>query len=547
MLDYLFSAPSIIKVREARAHFIENDKILISGAGYIHLEDGEIWRRRRTRGVARQIHAWFFYYFLRPFHDVDDKEIARKLIDLLTAWREIVELPPTRIPMAYHDEATAQRAIALSCMLTDYGHLFSDKDSAIVHQILEESADLLADDEFHSQGTNHGMYQDLALIIASDHIADGRRFSKLAIERLNNYFTNAFTQDGIHKEQSPQYHYIVSNHLREYIEFLSSRDAHTAQQLQIIFENTEKYATMAISPLGKFPPVSDTANDLVISSGYSHIYPSPEFQYAITQGLLGTVPEINQYLAANSGVAIYREDWQDPNSVYLYFSSAYNSDYHKHSDELSLYLVHRGIELLREAGPNGYEMQDPFTIYGFSSFAHNTLIVNDEGLPRTDPQTMGKVGLQKVTEDEKVDPGEAYNPADFAAEGWNHRFASVEHHRTLEFWSSRNQESPKTLNILDTIESPQTNDYQLLWHFGPDVSAQVDNHTVTILDSGGVEIAEITVSSDTDIDLSIVAGQTEPSVQGWYFPKMGVCEPVQTLILSFTNDNAAIQTEISLV
>src|SRR5699024_9363508 len=238
MLDYLFRSPVIFQVREARARFVDNDEILIGETNYMALEDGDIWRRRRSRGVARQMHAWFFYYSLRPFHDLTDRKIARKLIKLLTSWREIVELPPTRIPMAYHDEATAPRARALTCMLYDYGHLFSDADRAIIHRILVESADLLDDENFHSQGTNHGMYQDLALIIVSDHIPNAARFLKLATERLNDYFRNAFTQDGIHNEQSPQYHSIVSNHLREYIDFLSKRDSETAQQLQGIFEKT---------------------------------------------------------------------------------------------------------------------------------------------------------------------------------------------------------------------------------------------------------------------------------------------------------------------
>lgn len=552
MLEYLFRAPRIHTVRQARIRFIENDEILVSGAGYIHLEDGDIWRRRRTRGVARQMHAWFFYYFLRPYYDADDEKIARKLIDLLSTWREIVELPPTRIPMAYHDEATAQRAIALSCMLSDYGHAFSDEDVAMVQKILVESADLLADEEFHSQGTNHGMYQDLALIIVSDHIPDGELFLNLAIERLNDYFTNAFTQDGIHNEQSPQYHCIVSNHLREYVDFLSLRDAGTAQHLREIFEKTEGYAMMAISPLGKFPPVSDTSNDLVISLGYSHIYPSPEFQYAITQGVLGTVPEKNQYIAPNTGVAIYREDWRDPNSVYLYFSSAYNSDYHKHSDELSLYLVHRGIEVLREAGPNGYEMKDPYTTYGFSSFGHNTLIVNDKGLPRTDPEAMTKVGLKSsITANEEGDPADlntvSQSSVDFAVDGWNRRFEGVEHRRAVEFWRAADEETPKKLTIRDTITSEETNDYQLLWHFGPDASADIINETVRIRDEKGSTIAELTVTSDANVEFSLVTGQSEPMIQGWYFPEMGVCEPAQTLILSFTNNNVEIQTDISLV
>lgn len=545
MLDYLFRAPSIFAVREARTRFIQDDEILVSGAGYMHLENGDIWRRRRTRGVARQMHAWFFYYFLRPFHDVQDKAIARKLIKLLSAWRDIVELPPTRIPMAYHDEATAQRTIVLSCLLNDYGYLFSIADFELVHKVLAENAALLADEEFHSHSTNHGMYQDLALIVASKHLPNGNQFLDLGIRRLNEYFTSAFTLDGVHKEQSPQYHCIVSHHLREYADFLAPRDASMAEHLRKIFEKTETYATMAVTPSGKFPPVSDTANELVASLGYSHVYPSPEFQYAITQGVLGDIPVRNQYIASNTGVAIYREDWEDPNSVYLYFSSAYNSDYHKHSDELSLYLMHRGIDILREAGPNGYEMDDPYTVYAFSSFAHNTLIVNGEGLPRTDPESMNQVGLQAVLpEREEIDSDIR---ADFAVEGWNHRFTGVDHLRRVEFWKGEHQETPKCLTILDTVTSEQTNDYQLLWHFGEEISLELLDGTARLRDNTGVIVAQLTVSSNTDVELRIARGESEPKIQGWYFPDMGVCEPAQALLVSFRDDNAEIKTEISLV
>lgn len=534
-------------MREARARFVENDEILVSGEGYLPLENGDIWRRRRTRGTARQMHAWFFYYFLRPFQDDADERIARKLIRLLAAWREIVELPPTRIPMSYHDEATAQRAIALRCFLDDYSHLLMEEDIALIDQILSETADLLTDEAFYSQGTNHGMYQDLALVIVSARVPKGDASLELAIERLNDYFKNSFTTDGIHKEQSPQYHCIVSNHLREYTNFLSSHNAAMARELREVFERTETYATMAISPLGTFPPVSDTSNELVVSSGYSHIYTSAEYQYAVTQGLLGEVPKLSSLIAADTGVAIFREDWEDPYSVYIYYSAAYNSDYHKHSDELSVYLVHRGIEILREAGPNGYEMKDPYTIYGFSSFAHNTLIVNNEGLPRTDPEGMDKVGLKTVADTSDSEDAAAGYTLEFAVDGWNNRFSGVRHSRRVAFWGPEQEKLPKTLQIIDTIQARNRNDYQLLWHLGPDVSAEVQEDIVRIRDAEGASLAELMVTSNTHIELDIVSGQSDPEIQGWYFPSMGVSEPAQTLIVSFTDDSAEIQSKISLL
>lgn len=512
---------------QARKRFVDNNEILVSGTGYIPLETGDIWRRRRERSVARRMHAWFFYYFLRPFNDRNDEIIAEKLIKLATAWRAIVELPPTRIPMAYHDEATAQRAIAMSCFLQDYKGILSEDDAAVIRQILSESAELLSDNEFYSGGTNHGMYQDFSLIVLSPHIVEGNKYYELAVKRLNEYFENAFTSDNIHKEQSPQYHFIVANHLRHYADALAEQDPAAGNFMRDIFERTERFSILSISPLGKFPPVSDTSSELVSTLGYSRVYDTPEFQYAVTQGLLGKVPDFSQIIAEETGVAIFREDWADNNSIYLYFSSAYNSDYHKHSDELSLYLVYKGLEIFREAGPNGYEMKDPFTEYAYSSFAHNTLIVNGEGLPRTDSQTMGQVGISNIGRD---------GASDFSVLGWNNRFPGVEHSRRVTFSGSGDEESSGTLEVVDAITADDQNEYQLLWHFGPYVRPEIRDKQVVISGPSGAKVAEIEINANVDVQFLLVEGQTEPDIQGWFFPEMGVKKSSHVLSISFRGD-----------
>lgn len=533
-LDYLFQHPSMLLMRQARRRFLSDEVVLIADDVDLPLEGGDIWRHRRTRDVARKLHAWLFYYYLRPFKDVDDELIAKRLVELARAWRAIVEMPPSRIPMAYHDEATAQRTIALSCLLDDYAEHLDGEDEGIIRQVIEEGSGLLASQEFYSAGTNHGMYQDLALIVASRHLANGSRFHDLAMGRLAHYFSNAFTVDGIHQEQSPEYHILVSSHLRHFVDFLEPRDPEAANRLRGIWTKTETYATMSISPLGKLAPVSDGSNQPVVSSTYAHVYPSAEFAYARSQGALGSPPIVQQLIASESGVAIFREDWRDLHSLYLYFSAAYNSDYHKHSDDLSLYVVHRGLEILREAGANGYQMDDPYTQYAFSSFAHNTLIVNGQGLPRNDVQGKGQVGLS---------PAAAETGADFAVRGWNRRYPGVEHRRELTLAAGQDA---KRLRVQDTVTSEEHQEYQILWHLGPDVHAELRDGSVHVADLRQRPMARMHLASDSIRDISLVRGQTEPSIQGWYFPTMGVAEPAQTLIVSFAGSSTELVTDISL-
>lgn len=535
MLENLFHAPSVLTMHEARQQFLHNNQIRLPTSGYLPVEGGDIWRHRRTRAVAREMHAWLFYYYLRPFSNDDDKTILRKLVQLISHWREIVELPPSRIPLAYHDEATAQRAIALSCLLTDYGDDLSGRELELIKQIMDETVELLTDEEFYSADTNHGMYQDLGLLTLSAHHHRGEAIRTFAITRLNNYFSNAFTSEGIHKEHSPQYHFIVSHHLKHYARYLESIDPEEARKFRELFNQTHEYALHSITPTGKFPPVSDTVNKPISSLGISQTYDSPEFQFALTQGLVGNVPKRNTLIADDTGVAIFREDWQNPNTLYLYFSAAYNSDYHKHSDELSIYLIYRGIEILREAGPNGYEMDDRFTEYAFSSFGHNTLVVNGNSLPRTDPNARGKVGLERNGQD-----------GEFSVTGWNARFPGVEHRRAIAVQAGLPSAQEHSIRVADTIEGDSANSYELLWHFGPEIQVKIEGQRVTLYSQSEQELGAIDITSTQEFTLSLVKAQREPQLQGWYFPEMGSPTPSQTLIVAFTG-NARLQTDVILV
>ena len=162
-IDYLYHRPSMIRMHRARTRLLHRDEIRIATGSYLPIEQGQIWRHRRARSVARHLHTWSFYYSLRPFHDRQDEAVLRRLMDLLRTWRDAVGLPPTRIPMSYHDEATAQRVIALTCLLQDYQDHLTSADRDLVLQVVREGAELMEGGDFYSGGTNHGMYQ-LSLI-----------------------------------------------------------------------------------------------------------------------------------------------------------------------------------------------------------------------------------------------------------------------------------------------------------------------------------------------------------------------------------------------
>lgn len=104
-----------------------------------------------------------------------------------------------------------------------------------------------------------------------------------------------------------------------------------------------------MTPDGKFPPISDTKVVTLAPRQAVSTYGKGYFLGAITQGKEGNLPATGSYIAEQSGYAIYRDGWSRDSSM-LFFSAAYNADYHKHSDELSIYFYSKEHEILREAG-----------------------------------------------------------------------------------------------------------------------------------------------------------------------------------------------------
>lgn len=159
-----------------------------------------------------------------------------------------------------------------------------------------------------------------------------------------------------------------------------------------------------------------------MGNNYKDLYESDQYLYVVTKGKKGKAPTEDDKVFPKSGYAIFRNDWsKEEKATYVLFTAAYHVDYHKHSDDLNLYIYSNG-EIITEAGPNGYNYKDPFTEYAYSSFAHNTLIVDGKGLPRTDRQ-YEKVYLSDYE----------INKDKVEATGINLRYTGVEHSRTVSY------------------------------------------------------------------------------------------------------------------
>lgn len=522
--------------------FTNSGLIATSAYGAVPYADGSCWAAPHSRSLLRILHGMMFMRdWINESYSgyASSTSVAATVATVLRKWKEEYPHKDSGSKSAYHDETTGQRMLSVLGLLDQYQQDFRKEDLLFIREIVAYDASLVADPDFHSSGTNHGMFQDLALLCYAnlqplDDESLREEYIDLSFRRLQEYFSQTFTSEGVHRENSPSYHLMIAGYARKIHDIASSANREDSRLYKRLLHGAARYATHAITPTGQFPPVSDTATGKVATKSSIQIFDDPEFKFAYSEGKLGTKPTERRLLLEESGYAIYRSEWCDPKATYVFFSAAYNADYHKHSDDNSLFVQSNGTEIIREAGPHGYDYQDPFTIYGFSSFAHNVLVVDGEGLPRTD----GKSDLVQMRTIRDDDRG-------FTVQGSTRRYSTASHERVLDVLEPPESIFKPKIRISDYIDASKNHEYEIFWHFGPNISPVITPGGIVLYESEE-KVAELIFASMTALRFDLHRGQTEPRILGWYFPEMSRPQPTYTLSIGFTGKKISLHTRINL-
>lgn len=524
--DYLNSAKQII----------DNNVYLLPPFGRVkfpHLID---WKDNRSRSFSRLLHGFTFLGCLTDaFIETKNPIFIEKSLELINDWIKIHNYEVHKETMAYHDETTAVRMQYLLRFFIVTREYLLIRDSKRILNEMEITAKLLLSDKFHATNTNHGMFQDIALLLYGLYFTEKKgdiysNYISVAVKRLKDYFEDTFTTDGVHKEHSPAYHLMVASSIKRLVVWMEDIDSNIAESFKQILANTESYSTHIIRPDGYIPQIADTELKPIIDTSYKNLYSSDSYKYAVTSGREGIEPNEESIVFKDAGYAIFRDSWcLKEKATYIVFMAAYNANYHKHSDDLNL-LIYKDGEIISEAGPNGYNYKEPHTRYAYSSFAHNTLIVDGISLPRVD----GKFD-QVYIEDYSLD-----NPDMPWVTGVNNRYEGVTHKRKVIY-----QKNKEIIKIEDEIISEDRHHYQLLWHVAQDVKIQVRDKFVEFF-RNEIKIMELEIQSDVQFNMSSVSGQMKPEVKGWSFPKMEHHEPQEVIEIQFMGKSCNLNLEFRL-
>ncbi|MEU3330840.1 heparinase II/III family protein [Glutamicibacter creatinolyticus] len=518
----LITEVSATRKEEIGAFFESSGRQIPTNYGLKQDTDTELWGSRSDRTTERYFHGFLFMQGWAHYLRQSGSELAAaRVFEYARRWETLYPMDAWKDSgMAYHDETTAQRLITLLGLLTAVRPLRNEFAEALA----DRTADLLRSEEFHSGLNNHGMFQDLALrnyALSASWTSEVRRAEawNISVRRLREYFLHAYTREGVHVENTPTYHLMVSKHLQQHVEVLNTVDMAESVELKSLLNNASRYATHVTLPNGQFPPISDTTIQSLENNAGSVF--DEQFSYAVTQGRFGQKPKHKSMLFRNSGYGIYRSDWEDPGATYLLFQAAYNDNYHKHSDDLSLILYAKNRILITEAGPFGYNYADPFTKYAYGQFAHNNIVVNGLSTPRTDDKASTvKISTANVSE------------GNFDITASTGRLKDCLHERRVKVDNDARRE---TIEVIDKLESNQRQNYSMHWQIPENYELIVHKNGFEVYDNS-IKLFDAVIESDAPASLSVQAGVVKPRIIGWSFPKFGSKTKLKCVVISFVGE-----------
>ncbi|MDL2416774.1 heparinase II/III domain-containing protein [Bacillus shihchuchen] len=200
---------------------------------------------------------------------------------------------------------------------------------------------------------------DRALImlgIILDH-PESNRWIEKGILRLKDTFYYSYSQQGVHLENSPEYHRIVRNLYKSIENFLNKNDLTLGEDVVTRMEMSDEYFNYIVKPNGLTPAIGDSG--LLPIGAQNKIYDSFHDQVA----------GITVMQSKNEG--------NPEKSTWLSFVCGYGTTTHKHYDDLSVNIFYKGHDILVDPGKYSYG-RSPVRSYVISPQAHNTIAFPNE-------------------------------------------------------------------------------------------------------------------------------------------------------------------------
>ncbi len=287
------------------------------------------------------------------YYVTSDTIYLDEAISIYKDWREQDKRGSIKNKYAWYDHSAANRTLTLTYLLRAGNYAIEREVREDIIDSLVAHGNWLFDDKYYQGKGNHGVMQDRALLQLGVFFTN-QVYIKKAEDRLKQAFRRDFSAEGVHYENSVDYHKMM---YKMYQDIFLLGGARSAAELELL-EKSEAYLQFLKKPNGEFPLEGDSGLGRAgIASKNFH----------------------NFYDFESGKVIMQDEDLNNTEkSTYLFFKSGYVSAVHKHFDDLSFVLTDNGNNIFIDAGKYNYEAKDVFRKYIISPKAHTTVYLENQ-------------------------------------------------------------------------------------------------------------------------------------------------------------------------
>lgn len=358
-------------------------------------------------------------------NEKDYSEIARKIIEKW--WDENQENVHT-----WKEHAVAERILNI---------IYFQENSSIklktkkYNLILETHLEYLYSSNNYKKN-NHGLMMDRSLLIGS-YYNGNHSYRERAIDRFYIFIYRDFSTNGIHLENSPEYHSLALKIVQEFQLVFKKMSLKIDIDVKNIINKARVYLPKLSRPDSTLPLLGD--------SGYKKI---------LNKKLYGHIVD------HTSGVFLY-QDIEYKN--WLLVTNGYQRLTHKHKDDMSIQFSRNYLNVLVDSGKYSYDKDSEIRKYLLSDKAHSKPFIL-ERRPKFDVK-------ENLWTNIILDDIELYH-------------IEMTHHQKDDFQILRNvilHKATSTLFVIDRFSSKEHLTYISNYVLNPEINIELNNNQLDLI------------------------------------------------------------------
>jgi hypothetical protein len=328
---------------------------------------------------------------------------------------------------------------------------------------IQSSVEMLRSERIYIKSGNHGVRQDMLLILTGmlfGGMEFGRELAREGLNRLTRHQLNTMlSADGVWLENSFEYHRLIMGVLSDLAADMQTMSQPGSEQLIDAVKRMLTFAEAVVTCDGYAPLIGDTT-------------PREALRGIIAARALLDAPNVDRdddtsgafertqdtYLFPNSGYfASHSGRAMDPNGSSVIFYANLSEPKHKHADDLSVIFSHGATDLLIDGGTYNKETSDDVrNAARFDPATHNTYRMNGKGYSVRAASHKSLAGTTAMWSGDGWAGAHGYNKA--YPDGRIDRFViHLKHHSALI-----------VVDKLATGSFWKAADFEQFWHIAPD-------------------------------------------------------------------------------